>query len=174
MSSVKLSTRGFTLLELLVVIAIIGVLSVVVLASTNSTRAKSRDARRLADIRQIRNALELYYDVNKVYPSMIGGGTVSPLAAGGYMTVVPVDPLGNNYQYFGTASALNGPCNSYHLGANLELSSNPALLTDADVATAGIACRGEGISGGVVASNVTSASDIVGTDGASNFYDIRP
>jgi hypothetical protein len=90
------------------------------------------------------------------------------------VTVVPVDPLGNNYQYFGTASALNGPCNSYHLGANLELSSNPALLTDADVATAGIACRGEGISGGVVASNVTSASDIVGTDGASNFYDIRP
>lgn len=173
MSSAKLSARGFTLLELLVVIAIIGVLSVVVLASTNSTRGKSRDARRLADIRQIRNALELYYDVNKVYPSMIGGGTISPLVPG-YIPQVPIDPLGNNYQYFGTASVLNGACLSYHLGANLELASNPALLTDADVTPAGTACRGEGISGGVVASNVTSASDIVGTDGASNFYDIKP
>ena len=60
--------RGFTLIELLVVIAIIGLLSSVVLASLNTARMKSRDARRIADLSQIRTALELYYDTNGYYP----------------------------------------------------------------------------------------------------------
>jgi len=54
-------SMGFTLIELLVVISIIGLLSSIVLTSVNSARAKARDARRLADLRQIQNALALYY-----------------------------------------------------------------------------------------------------------------
>ena len=61
--------RGFTLIELLVVIAIIGMLSSIVLASLNGARAKSRDARRIADMKQIDIALELYYDTNRTYPN---------------------------------------------------------------------------------------------------------
>lgn len=61
---------GFTLIELLVVISIIGMLSSVILTSVNSARAKARDARRLVDIRQIANALELYAsDHNGQYPN---------------------------------------------------------------------------------------------------------
>jgi len=60
--------KGFTLIELLVVIAIIGILSSVVLASLNSARVKSRDARRIADLNQISKAMELYYDANGQYP----------------------------------------------------------------------------------------------------------
>lgn len=51
------SSRGFTLIELLVVIAIIGMLSSVVLASLNSARSKSRDSRRLEDLKQIANTI---------------------------------------------------------------------------------------------------------------------
>ncbi len=55
------NTKGFTLIELLVVVAIIGILSSVVLASLNSAREKARDTRRKSDLKQIQNALELYY-----------------------------------------------------------------------------------------------------------------
>ena len=60
---------GFTLIELLVVVAIIGLLSSVVLTSLNSAKAKSRDTRRMTDLRQVQTALELYYSTNGSYPS---------------------------------------------------------------------------------------------------------
>ncbi len=68
-TSRKPSGAGFTLIELLVVIAIIGMLSSVVLASLNGARSKARDARRIADLQQIRTALELYYSAHNTYPA---------------------------------------------------------------------------------------------------------
>ncbi|MCF7820369.1 MAG: prepilin-type N-terminal cleavage/methylation domain-containing protein, partial [Candidatus Pacebacteria bacterium] len=60
--------KGFTLIELLVVIAIIGLLSTMSVVALNSARQKSRDAKRVADIKQIQTALELYYNDNNGYP----------------------------------------------------------------------------------------------------------
>lgn len=77
----SLKQKGFTLIELLVVIAIIGILSAVVLVSLNSARAKSRDARRLSDVRQIMTAMEIYYNDNGAYPDD-GGATADPASTG--------------------------------------------------------------------------------------------
>ena len=108
----KSNKKGFTLIELLVVISIIGILSSTVMASLNSAREKARDARRLADMAQVKTALELYYDDNNQYPSTGGtnvtyadpgcGALTAPdtttadwipgLVASGYMKVLPHDP----------------------------------------------------------------------------------
>lgn len=60
--------NGFTLIELLVVISIIGLLASVVLVALNATRIKARDAKRVADLKQIRTALDLYQSDKGHYP----------------------------------------------------------------------------------------------------------
>lgn len=130
------SRKGFTLIELLVVIAIIGILSSVVLASLNSARKKGRDARRVADVKQIQLALELYYDANASYPA----GTDLSGLAGTYIATVPADPLNsgsNVYSYSatdaaGTAACSSAPCSNYVLRAVLEDTNNSALDSDVD------------------------------------------
>src|SRR3989338_8169379 len=88
MKMFKNSKKGFTLIELLVVIAIIGILSSVVLASLNSARKKSRDATRVANINQIKLALELEFDKAKAYPA-----DLATLKTSGFITQIPIDPL---------------------------------------------------------------------------------
>lgn len=69
------SQSGFTLIELLVVVALIGLLASIVLIALQKARVKSRDAKRISDLRQIVSALELYYDANGSYPpSSCSGG----------------------------------------------------------------------------------------------------
>lgn len=72
--------RGFTLIELLVVIAIIALLSSVVLASLAQARMKARDTKRLADMKQIYYALQLYQDRYGCIPITTGGSTCGPAA----------------------------------------------------------------------------------------------
>lgn len=125
----KTATRGFTLIELLVVIAIIGLLSSVVLASLNGARQRGRDTRRIADLKQLQVALELYYSSNNAYPIVTGptGAVPAALATDGYIPVIPVDPGANTYYYAGTAQY-------YCLGATLETTT--ALPNPADSCTA--------------------------------------
>lgn len=64
----KQPERGFTLIELLLVMGIIGLLSTILLTWMSTARVGARDAVRLNDIRQVQNALEMYYVTNKSYP----------------------------------------------------------------------------------------------------------
>lgn len=61
--------EGFTLIELLVVIAIIGLLSTLSILALNTARARARDTKRVADVKQIQTALEMYYNDNGQYPT---------------------------------------------------------------------------------------------------------
>ncbi len=124
--------RGFTLIELLVVIAIIGILSSIVLASLNSARKKGRDARRIADVKQIQLALELSFDAFGVYPLTVGS-----LVTSGYIAALPKDPTDlDGYPYAPLAvSGSNAVCSSYHLGTSLETVGHAALNSDSDITT---------------------------------------
>jgi len=85
--------KGFTLVELLVVITIIGVLSTMTVVYLESARMSARDARRLADIKQIQLALKMYYNDLGTYPAAVAPGTGS-IANGGtnYLLRVPTNP----------------------------------------------------------------------------------
>lgn len=148
--------RGFTLIELLVVIAIIGILSSVVLASLNGARRKGRDARRVADVKQIQLALEMYYDANGgEYPDSVCTTVTSGTCTAGslmptYISIVPNDPQANSTTYAysydnltgagGTCVVATGVCTSYVLGADLEDSTNTALAADIDGTVGSVTC----------------------------------
>ena len=141
----KLSSfrSGFTLIELLVVVAIIGLLASVIVVSLGSSRSGARDARRAADISQLRTALELYASDNtNVYPAAIAG--LAPT----YIPAVPTDPNGVGYSYCrGTNTR------TYGLGITIEeagsditkgsvaLANMPAGCTASTNFTPNIACE---------------------------------
>ena len=168
----KESKKGFTLIELLVVIAIIGILASIVLASLNTARRKSRDARRVADIKQIQLALELYFDAAGEYPDLIGD--LAPT----YMPSVPTDPVTStsypydNYPDVNRAACLvaSGDCLFYHAGTLIEEVTNGALKGDRDIATAPAAGPGpDGLS------TVTACgSDAAATTVTDRCYDVTP
>lgn len=102
----KNNQKGFTLIELLVVIAIIGLLSTLSIVALNSARARSRDARRVSDIKQIQTALEMYYNAFNSYPA---GASTSALTIGSgtqiFMASIPSAPT----PFDSPCTAVNNP-----------------------------------------------------------------
>jgi prepilin-type N-terminal cleavage/methylation domain-containing protein len=176
-------SSGFTLIEALVVISVIGILSAAVVTSLSSARVRGRDAQRVTDIKRIQVALQQYYDANDRYPSSIS----TVLVSGGFLDRLPSDPSdGRAYSYAAYVNSLNGNttlCSSYHLGADLESSTNAALQADQDAYVGGVASAGETIAPELAICS-GSAADFHGTDtngskcNASDFgvscYDVRP
>ncbi len=130
---------GFTLIELLVVIAIIGILSTLAIVALGSARQKSRDAKRLADLKQVANALELYYSDNNQYPTAITPG--QPLSNGTtvYMASVPSNPSpradgscpDQNYTYM-----VDSTNKSYSFTGCIGTSTSPSASTSSSTVSA--------------------------------------
>jgi prepilin-type N-terminal cleavage/methylation domain-containing protein len=157
----KIKNKGFTLIELLVVIAIIGILSSVVLASLNTARTKSRDAKRISDIKQLQLALEFYYDKYSSYPAASDLDS-STLVSDGFIASIPHDPQGTAVDYKYAAFGSGTACTSYHIGAVLEDKSHSVLSSDVDAAV-------------VTSGLCTESTDFEGSDASSSgSYDLKP
>jgi prepilin-type N-terminal cleavage/methylation domain-containing protein len=121
--------KGFTLIEMLVVIAIIGLLSSIIVVGLSSSRAKSRDAKRLSDVKEIQKWLETQYTDLKGYP------TVAEYIAA--EASLPKDPqTGLQYAYCSTPQL-------YAVGTQLE----NAPADDSEPLIAGICAPKVGASG---------------------------
>lgn len=166
----KRSEKGFTLIELLVVIAIIGILSSVVLASLNSGRVKARDTRRVADLKQIQVAQELYYDANGFYASALLNLVGS--SGGASLATPPLDPQAGgaySYAYKGTSPAIT----AYHVGANMEQALDATTLDSGDVDMTTVTGESSwvgGIVGGVAGED--TASNCAGVASTGFCYDV--
>ena len=106
--------KGFTLIELLVVVFIVALLATLVLVNIGGIRAKSRDSRRVADIKSIQEGLAMYHNNHREYPDS-GGGLIEingstdalsqALISDGAMRGVPTDPVNGTlgaitYKYY--------------------------------------------------------------------------
>ena len=135
-----MNKKGFTLIELLIVVAVIGILASVVLVGLGPVQKQGRDARRISDLRQVQNGLELYYSKNGSYPQNISDwpGLVTALTGAGIgISNVPSDPTNNSTYYYRYGS--DGT--SYVLGAQLEDPNNPRLDDDVDGTVLNINCN---------------------------------
>lgn len=136
-------SKGFTLVELLVVIAIIGVLATLVLLQLGTARARARDAKRIADVSQLRTALELYFDNSGGrYPTAplcpapgVTCGSTNDLTSFFSSPNLPVDPLVQTaYPYAWNPSA--NPL-QYHIWTELERINVQAFTGDTDIDSTG-------------------------------------
>ena len=125
---------GFTLIELLVVIAIIGVLAGVLMVALTTSRQRGADAAKIGSVREVRTAINQYFNDNGVYPvGQFATGVTNLTTA-----LVPkyISSIDANIKYQSmnsdqTACASN--CASYHLGIPLTRTDNSVLKVDGDI-----------------------------------------
>ncbi len=130
--------RGFTLIEILIVVAIIAILASIVIVGLGPAQQSGRDARRVSDLQNIRNGLQLYYGKCGFFPGASAASgcpatwaTVEcqPMSANLVernicVSSVPTDPSSNRSYYYSSFS--NG--STYTLGAVLENPNNSVFV----------------------------------------------
>lgn len=99
---------GFTLIELLVVVAIIGMLLSVIMVSFGQSRLRSRDAKRLSDMQQIRSGMDLYFSHGGGYPAPADWTSGNLACNGTQIMEVPLDPLAGVPYVYGTQNPTTG------------------------------------------------------------------
>ncbi len=150
------SQSGFSLLELLVVIAVIAVLIGLAVPNYMGARQRARDVSRKENLRQLKNALRLYYNDYSQYPpagsplpyvqgcgddglkACYGGSNQcgeGVFAAGGtgcdtvYMRKLPYVSSAVSYKYFRCAS-----------GDDFRLTTDLENVSDADITSSQSRC----------------------------------
>ncbi|MDO8451447.1 MAG: prepilin-type N-terminal cleavage/methylation domain-containing protein [bacterium] len=137
MKTNRSTQKGFTLVELIIVIAIIAVLAVVAVSTFGGAQRNSRDARRRADVKQIQNAAERYFENCRLYPASpadfillaagcaAGSGVVQHLSAGAFPRdprALVADGAEGNYEVVAATST------TYQICADLEIDPDSGVI----------------------------------------------
>ncbi|GAA64756.1 general secretion pathway protein G [Pseudoalteromonas sp. BSi20311] len=100
---------GFSLLEVMVVLVIIGMIMSIVAPNIMGQQEEAAIDKAHLDIQQLEDAMSLYKLKNKSYPSteqgleaLVTKTSIEPIPKrfpdGGFISKLPEDPWGNNYQ----------------------------------------------------------------------------
>jgi len=120
--------QGFTLIEVLVATTIIAVLTSIGVVSYQAANRRARDAKRKADLEQIRSALEMYRADNNWYPNTGGGGWADTTKLGTFLTKylspIPSPPKTAEAYYYEATDSSGGHYYGYCLSSDME-ASNP-------------------------------------------------
>ncbi|MBI4457882.1 prepilin-type N-terminal cleavage/methylation domain-containing protein [Candidatus Uhrbacteria bacterium] len=186
------ASKGFTLMELMVTVSIIGVLSTVGSVSYNSVRARSRDTKRVSDIKQLQVAVEFFFENNSYYPldgvpgssgMALGGPTTSTLSDAGfsperrgilYMAAVPSNPEPGGSAYIYRSLHRDGGncdvglCDAYALLFTLEKDQGSLLAGPHAITPTGTTGAEGGFGGAGVA---TSAGTVVGIESLPEIFE---
>ena len=155
---------AFTLIELMVVVAVIGFIASIIMAGLTSAQLDARDKRRIADVRQLENALQLYYTRYNTYPTEVSGanGNVSTNATfktvmAPFMSGVPSDPTGpanaTYYYYYDGKHNCGGKEYAVIFARQMDKPANANYTTFLNTTCAGV-LDGEGRGGGVESYNI--------------------
>ena len=154
--------KGFTLVELLIVIAIIGLLATLAIVALTAAQQRARDTKRVADLKSIQTALELYWNENADYPALASTATntwaelsTEVTSFIGTLPAPPNDPNPEVYVYI-----VDGVTNDeYYLATTLENAGHQALSQDIDGAA------------GTGAGQIPGATGFISLDSANTFDD---
>lgn len=134
--------EGVTLVELLVVVAVVSVIATFSITTFPAVLAKSRDNRRIADLKMIASALEQFYSDNNYYPpnttnlpanltSNSGSNQWIVNLSESYIKSIPKDPNDpQKYYHYSTPTGHQ----TYVLWASLERSDNPERVANPNAA----------------------------------------
>lgn len=139
--------KGFTLIELLVVMSILGVLITIMASGFRNAQLRGHDTQRKSDLKELSNALELFYQDYGYYPPSSGGyiqacpysggtssGTQCDWGSGSmadgktvYFKTMPEDPSSDYTYYYQVVAGSNQQ--KYQIYAHLENSQDPDCIS---------------------------------------------
>jgi len=136
MRNLRINRPGFTLVELLIVIIVIAVLAAIAIPKFVNSSARSKEASLHADLKLVRDGIELFHNDTGFYPAVLtdlavivapangkdSTGTAQTITAinwkGPYLATLPDDPVSGNALTYSVTSPTVGQVNSSMSGAD--------------------------------------------------------